>query len=170
MSRRNPFLALYRTEIATPMNVETRSARARILIRKPPADVFAAFADADRMGRFWFTRRDGRLIEGRQSTWYLGSGEDAFSFEVMARTVSEPDRLAIDWTGPDGKLTTVEWTFEATGEGHTVLSIVESGFAGEDDEVAARVVDSTAGFNQVVVAAKALIEHGVAINVVDDHV
>ena len=37
------------------------------------------------------------------------------------------------------------------------------------DSILERVLDSTGGFNQVIIAAKALIEHGVELNVVADH-
>ena len=47
-----------------------------------------------------------------------------------------------------------------------MLTIEESGFAGAQDTVLKQALDSTGGFNQVVVAAKALVEHGIAMNVV----
>ena len=39
----------------------------------------------------------------------------------------------------------------------------------KDIEIVAQVVDSTCGFNQVIIAAKALVEHGIELNVVADH-
>lgn len=146
------------------------SARASIRIRKPPAEVFAAFADADKMSKFWFTRRDDGLQEGFPVTWSLGSGEDAFSFDVMVSTVRKNESIVIEWQGPDGDSTQVSWDFQETDDGDTILTIEETGFTGSDEAVVERVLDSTGGFNQVIVAAKALIEHGVAMNVVSDHV
>ena len=58
---------------------------------------------------------------------------------------------------------------EETDSGHTLLTITETGFQGSQSEVAAKALNSTGGFNQVILAAKALIEYGVAINVVDAH-
>lgn len=146
------------------------TATARIRIRRPPAAVFVAFAEAEAMSQFWFTRRDDGLREGEPSTWYLGSGEDAFSFEVQVLAVDRPNRLVIQWVGQDGRPTQVSWTFEATAEGDTIVTIEESGFAGSRDDIVARALDSTGGFNQVIIAAKALVEHGVSLNVVADHV
>lgn len=151
------------------MDIPDLSAMARTRIRKPPTDVFNAFADADQMSKFWFTRRDDGLHEGEAVTWYLGSGEDAFAFDVQVKELSAPDRLVIEWAGPDGQKTTIVWSFEEAADGNTILSIKESGFRGDRQHIIERALDSTGGFNQVIIAAKALIEHGVAINVVDDH-
>lgn len=52
------------------------------------------------------------------------------------------------------------------------LSCVASGLnevSGSPFDQFERALDSTAGFNQVIVALKALIEHDAQINVVDDH-
>lgn len=151
------------------MNTEKLSARARIRIRSAPSDVFAAFANAANMSKFWFARSDDGLQQGKASTWSLGSGANAFSFDVNVKEVRKPEKIRIEWEGPDGNLTQVVWLFEGTDDGETILTIEESGFSGSADDIVKRVADSTGGFNQVIVAAKALIEHGVAVNVVTDH-
>ena len=151
------------------MNIENLSSIARIRIRKPPSEVFSAFADAESMSKFWFTRRDDGLEAGKTVTWFLGSGEDALSFDVLVTEIDRPGRLAIEWVGQDGNPSQVLWSFEETEEGDTILTIEESGFDGSRDAIIERALDSTGGFNQVIVAAKALIEHGVELNVVADH-
>lgn len=151
------------------MTFENLSARARIRIRRSPAVVFAAFADAEKMSKFWFCRRDDGLVEGENSTWFLGSDKDAYSFDVQVKEICKPAKIAIDWEGLDGNYTQVVWLFEEIDGGDTILTIEESGFSGNSEAIVEQVVDSTCGFNQVIVAAKALIEHGVAINVVADH-
>lgn len=150
------------------MNIDHLTAKARIRVRKPPSEVFAAFADSRRMSKFWFTRRDDGLKEGEPVTWYLGSGEDAFSFDVLVKELREPNRILIEWEGHDGSPAQVLWSFEETAEGDTILTIDESGYAGSHESMIERALDSTGGFNQVIVAAKALIEHGVELNVVAD--
>ena len=151
------------------MSDKKLSARASIRIHAPAADVFSAFVDADRMRRFWFHREDGQLAAGKPSTWFLGDAPDAYSFEVNVRKLVEPRAIQIEWQGPDGRFTQVTWSIDACVTGDTVLTIEETGFAGEADAVVSRVIDSTCGFNQVVVAAKAFIEHRIAVNVVNDH-
>ena len=145
------------------------SAGARVRIRRPPAEAFAAFANADKMSKFWFTRRDAGLVEGKKSTWFIGSGEDAYSFDVLVKEIRKPNKIVIEWLGVDGHTTEVIWLFAESDEGDTILTIEESGFAASSEAIVKRRLDSTAGFNQVIIAAKALVEHDVEINVVADH-
>jgi len=150
------------------MNTDNLSAKAKIRIRRPPSEVFTAFVDASVMSKFWFTRRDDGLREGESVSWFIGSGENAISFEVRVKELSRPNRIVIEWEN-DGAYTQVTWSIEETEKGDTILTIEESGFTGSRDAIVERALDSTGGFNQVIIAAKALIEYGVELNVVADH-
>lgn len=148
--------------------MENLTGIARTRIRRSPTEVFNAFADAGAMSKFWFTRRDDGLKESETATWFLGSMADAFSFEVLVKELTHPNKLVVEWER-DGNSTLVTWLFEETEDGNTILTIEESGFVGSRDEIIAQALDSTGGFNQVIIAAKAFIEHGVELNVVADH-
>ncbi len=144
-------------------------ATARIVVRSDPQSVFSAFADPACMSRFWFTRHDDGLIPGKTISWFLGTAENALSFEVRIIEVVEPERIVIEWPDYDGSMNRVTWTMQETDTGDTLLTIIEAGFRGSPEEITERALNSTGGFNQVILAAKALIEHDVAINVVADH-
>lgn len=150
------------------MTSDNLVAMAKARIRKSPSAVFAAFDDARLMSKFWFTRRDDGLRHGDSVTWYIGDGPDADSFDVRVIEARRPNSIVIEWETVGGR-TQVKWSLEETDEGDTILTIEESGFTGSREEVVERVLDSTGGFNQVIIAAKALIEHGVELNVVADH-
>ncbi len=150
------------------MTSKTMTAKASIRIHKPAAEVMAAITSAEKMSKFWFARSDDGLKQGEAVTFTMGSGDTAFSFAVMIKELVFPRKLVFEWAGPDGHATQVCWTCEETKNGDTILAIEESGFAGNDQSIIARVIDSTGGFNQVIVAAKACIEHDVAINLVND--
>jgi uncharacterized protein YndB with AHSA1/START domain len=152
------------------MNSEVLSAKARTRIHKPPSQVYDAFADADNMSKFWFTRRDPGLKEGETVKWFVGSDEDAFSFDVYVKEISRPNSIVIEWIGLDGNPTQVTWSFEETDQGDTILTIEESGYSGSSDAIVERALDSAGGFNQVIIAAKALVEYGIELNIVSDHV
>jgi uncharacterized protein YndB with AHSA1/START domain len=145
------------------------TAKASTIIRRSPAEVFAALTDADRMSKFWFTRTDSGLQEGETSKWALGSADDAFSFDVVVKELREPEKIVIEWDGADGNKNLVTWSFVETEHGDTFLTIEETGFSGDRDAVVGQVLDSTGGFNQVIIAMKAFVEHGVEVNVVADH-
>ena len=87
-------------------------ARATMLIRRPTAEVFDAFADPAATSRFWFTRGSGRLQPGARVRWdweMYGVGTD-----VVVRTIEPGRRILIDWDTAD-EPTEVEWLFEAHG-------------------------------------------------------
>jgi uncharacterized protein YndB with AHSA1/START domain len=44
-------------------------AKTGMLIRRPVADVFAAFIDPETTTKFWFTKSSGRLEPGKQVKW-----------------------------------------------------------------------------------------------------
>ena len=50
----------------------------------------------------------------------------------------------------------------------TYVSVVNSGFNRDADDVIDRVADSASGFALVLAAAKAYLEHGIALNIVAD--
>lgn len=50
----------------------------------------------------------------------------------------------------------------------TFVRITESGFSGSGDEIAQQVSDSTQGFSLVLAGLKALLEHGIRLNLVAD--
>lgn len=145
------------------------TANARMIIHRPAKDVFEAFADPAIMTRFWFPKASARLEEGREVTWYVGMDADAFEVTVRVKAAQKPHLLHIEW-GDGDAFTDVRWDFESIGDGDTIVRICESGFSGDQADVVQAALDSTAGFNQVITAAKALLEHGVRIDVVEDHV
>ena len=149
-------------------NTSEVAARARIIIRKPPAEVFDAFSDPAKMSRFWFTRKDQGLREGERIGWFVGDAPDAFEIEVRVKSILPPSSIVVEW-GHDDAFTTVTWLLSEPSPGITRLSIEERDFKGTPEEIVSQALDSTSGFNQLVVALKAFVEHGVAINIVADH-
>ncbi len=144
------------------------AATAQVLVHRPVADVFDAFVNAETMSRFWFTRRDDGLRAGETVTWYLGAQPDAPRFEVQVTSLERPSLIVMEWENAGG-FTTVVWTFEAKGPDTTLLRVEETGYSGDPQTVIAAALDSTGGFNQVIIAAKAWLEHRAPINVVADH-
>ena len=150
----------------TPSNL---SAKAQILVRRPRDEVFNAFVDPAVMSKFWLNRRDKGMQEGETIGWFVGNAPDALEIEVRVKLIEKPSRIKIEW-GTENRFTTVSWMLHEHGPDWTRLQIEESGFVGSPDEIVSQVLDSTGGFNQVIVALKALLEHNSTINVVTDHV
>src|SRR5688500_18745568 len=141
------------------------TAKAEMLIRKPVAEVFEAFVDPAITSRFWFTRGSGWLEPGKQVTWEWEM--HGVSAQVSVKAIERNRRILIEWPG-EGAPTTVEWVFTPLPDGATFVSITNTGFTGDTEAVAAQAVGSTEGFTLVLAGLKALLEHGVRLNLVAD--
>lgn len=135
--------------------------KADMLIRKPPAEVFNAFADPAVTTKFWFTKSSGKLEASKHVKWeweMYGVADD-----VDVKAVEPNKRIAFEWSFP--KSNQVEMTFAPHAKG-TMVTIVNRGLRGDD--VIAEALDLTQGWNLVLAAAKAWLEHGIRLNLVAD--
>jgi uncharacterized protein YndB with AHSA1/START domain len=148
------------------MNLEHAPiAKAELLIRKPVAKVFEAFVNPAITTKFWFTKSSGPLEAGKRVRWdweMFGVGTD-----VDVKTIEPNQRIVIDW-GAVGKTSTVEWIFTARPDGTTFVSVTNSGFRGHGDELVQQALDSAGGFTLVLANLKALLEHGIDLNLIRD--
>jgi uncharacterized protein YndB with AHSA1/START domain len=127
--------------------------------------VFQAFVNPDVTTTFWFTKSSGRLEPSKQITWeweMYGA-----STQVIVQALEANKRILIEWDGYSGR-TTVEWKFASHAEDTTFVSITESGFTGDGDDLVKYVTDSTQGFTWTLAGLKALLEHNVRLNLVAD--
>lgn len=136
-----------------------------MLIRKPAAEVFEAFVNPAITSKFWFTKGSGPLEPGKPVQWDWEMY--GISVPVTPKVIEPNRRIVIEWPGYGGT-TTVEWTFAPQPDGTTFVSITEAGFRGDGDELVKQVTDSTQGFSLVLAGLKALLEHGVRLNLVAD--
>lgn len=137
-----------------------------LLIRKPVAEVYALFTEAEQITKIWFNRSSGSLEEGAIVIWYW----DLFDASTQVRVVSlEPNhKILIEWGTDTLNPSHVQWTLEARSANRTYVSIVHSGFDQNAQDLLAKVADSTGGFALVLAAAKAFLEFGIELNIVAD--
>ena len=140
-------------------------AKTEMLIRKPVAEVFEAFTNPKITSKFWFTKGSGKLEAGKQVTWTWEMYH--ISTQVNVSEIEENKRILINWPYGDVS-TTVEWVFTPYGNDATYVSITNSGFTGDGDKVVNDALDSKGGFTWVLAGLKALLEHGVELNLVAD--
>lgn len=140
-------------------------AKTGMLIRRPVEDVFEAFIDPGITTQFWFTKSSGRLEVGRPIQWDWEMYD--ISVPVTAKVIEPNRRIVLEWPGYSGT-TTVEWIFEPRVDGMTYVSIEETGFTGDGDELVNQVAGSTQGFSLVLTGLKGLLEHDVRLNLVAD--
>ena len=142
-------------------------ARMELLIRRDVATVFNAFVDPAIITRFWFDRTTGPLAPGATVTWFWDRYDASADVRVLEFEPNE--HLLIEWDSGTDHVATVDWTFEAIADRGTAVRVVERGAFDVDPAKAIdQVADSTGGFALVLAAAKALLEHGVELNIVAD--
>jgi len=89
------------------------------------------------------------------------------STEVTVKAIEPNKRIVIEWDGYSGR-TTVEWKFAPQKDGTTFVSITESGWTGDGDDLVKYVTNSTQGFTWTLAGLKALLEHNLRLNLVAD--
>jgi len=136
-----------------------------MLIRKPVSEVFEAFVNPAITSKFWFTKGSGRLEAGKQLRWDWEMY--GHSVQVSVKAIEENRRILIEW-GAHGTPTTVEWVFTSRSDNTTFVSVTNSGFGGDGDEVVKQALDSTGGFTLVLAGAKAFLEHNITLNLIAD--
>ena len=138
-------------------------ARVQMLVRRPVREVFTAFVDPAVTTQFWFTGKQWTSGSGRAAAlgmgdvWRVGVGEGA-----DGRTAR---RIVIEWViRPD------RWNGRSSLGPPTPRSSrsASKASAGGLDEQVAQALDSTGGFTVVLAGLKALLEHGVQLDLVRD--
>lgn len=137
-----------------------------MLIRKPVSDVFEAFVNPAITSKFWFTQGSGRLQVGKQIRWDWEMY--TVSVQVSVKAIENNQRILIEWGSEGEKSTTVEWIFTARSDNTTFVSVTNSGFSGDGDELVSQALDSTGGFALVLAGAKAYLEHNISLNLIAD--
>jgi uncharacterized protein YndB with AHSA1/START domain len=140
-------------------------AKAEMLIRSPVGKVFEAFVDPAITSKFWFSRGSAKLEAGKSVRWDWEMY--AFSAEAKVKALEPNKRILVEWSAY-GAPTDIDWVFTARSDVTTFVSISNSGFGGSAQEIANLAVNSTEGFAFVLAGAKALLEHGVLLNLVPD--
>lgn len=143
----------------------TPVAKTEMLIRRPVAEVFAAFVDPAITSKFWFSKGSGRLEAGKEVEWTWEMY--GFSVPVKVLALEENQRILVEWPGESAP-TTIEWTFTARPDGTTFVTTKNGGFQGEPAAVIQQAIDATEGFTFVLAGAKAWLEHGIQLNLVPD--
>jgi uncharacterized protein YndB with AHSA1/START domain len=147
------------------MNKNAVIAKAEMMIRKPVAEVFEAFINPEVTSKFWFTKGSGRLEAGKQVRWdWEMYGASA---QVNVKVVEQNKHILIEWESYGGT-TTVEWQFTARAANETLVTIQETGFSGDEDQVVKNALESTEAFTIVICGLKAYLEYNVLLNLIGD--
>jgi uncharacterized protein YndB with AHSA1/START domain len=140
-------------------------AEAAMLIRKPVSQVFEAFINPEITSKFWFTKGSGRVESGKKVVWEWEMYKA--KAEVNVKIVETDKRIVVEWLAY-GTPTDIEWIFTPRPDDTTFVQITNRGFKGSVEEIIKQVISSTEGFTIVLAGLKALLEHGISLNLVGD--
>ncbi|MEV6561684.1 SRPBCC family protein [Nocardia sp. NPDC051756] len=153
--------------MVAPQPIQPPSVDVRMLIRRPPHDVFEALVDPAITTRFWYTKSSGRMEEGAELTWEW----EMYGASRTARVekVDVDSRIQFTWDNynPDHP-TTVEFSLTPYENDTTYLHITENGYSGDLQAQVDAVRDSTAGFAYFISGLKAALEHDVTLGLTQD--
>ncbi len=137
-----------------------RPVEASMLIRRPPAEVFAAFVNPMTLRKFWLSDASGPLAPGARVHWkFMVPGAES---DLVVRRFEAPHHLAFEWS--DG--IQVEMRFELHDGSATHVTVAVSGFSGEG--ILEQAVDTIEGFSIVLCDLKTLLETGTSAGLVRD--
>jgi len=136
---------------------------AQMLIRKPPAEVFAAFVEPERTYNFWFTGSSGRLETGKTVRWEWAMY--GVSAEVKVHEVIGNRLIKVEWEDP---IPWIEFHFAEHGPDATYVTIRNYGCTLTGRELLETLVDKAAGFTTVLDGLKAYLEYGIRLNLTGD--
>ena len=136
------------------------SVNAEMFIRRPPGEVFAAFANPQVIRKFWLRDTSGPLAPGARVLWhFMVPGATA---HVTVTGFEAPRRIGFDWPGG----MPVELLFEPFNDDGTHLTAEISGLHGKD--LLTQATDVVEGFTIVFCDLKTLLETGTSANLVRD--
>ncbi len=133
-------------------------------VSAPPADVYEAVADPDKLSGYFTTGgAKGRAETGATVTWEFADFPGPFDVEIDE--AAPPTRLSFRWDaneeGADPFKTTVTFVFEPVDGGkRTKVSVTESGWHDTDAGQKA-AYGNCMGWSQMLMAMKAWVEHGI---------
>ena len=134
------------------------SVNAELFIRRPPGEVFAAFANPQTIRKFWLRDTSGPLAPGARVLWhFMVPGATA---NVIVTGFEAPRRIGFDWPGGMH----VELLFAPFGDDGTHLTAEISGLNGK----VTQATDVVEGFSIVFCDLKILLETGTSANLVRD--
>jgi len=123
-----------------------------MLIRKPSAQVYAAFAEPDQIRRFWLASSSGSLVAGANVHWQFkiaGAATDVVVIEAVPGSL-----LDLRWD--DGQPLRISFDDR---DGATLVGVRVTDFTG--DNPPAQAIESTSGFMLVLASLKMWLEHGI---------
>ena len=107
-------------------------------------------------------KNSGRLDEGKYIRWeweMYGVWDD-----VLVKKIEINKRIVLE----SSDKTIIEWIFTSRTDNETFVTITNSGFAGNGDEIVNQAIDAMGGYTMLLCGLKALLEFNIELNLISD--
>jgi uncharacterized protein YndB with AHSA1/START domain len=129
----------------------------KIKISNPAIEVFEAFVDPAKIGKFWFSSSSERWEQGKTITLRY----DEYNAEGLIHVleVEENKKIVFKWGEPE-ELHTVTITISELDDSHTIIEVKEEGFKEDDQDLIAKLIDNKEGWVYMLSCLKGYLEYG----------
>lgn len=129
----------------------------KIKILKPANEVYEAFVDPLKIGRFWFSSSSERWEQGRIIT--LRYDEYGAYGDIKIIEIEENKKIVFIW-GNDGEGNTVTIMLNELDNSSTIVEVKEEGFIEKDENLISTLLDNKEGWVYTLTCLKGYLEYG----------
>jgi uncharacterized protein YndB with AHSA1/START domain len=139
------------------MNTQTLEIEVALQILKPVNEVFDAIVNPDKMSKYFISKSNGRMEEGKQLMWQFP--EFDLEFPVRVGKIEINKYISYYWD-TDGIELFVEMTLKTSDNYSTIVTITEK--QRDNDEAGIKwLKGNTAGWANFLACLKAYLEYGI---------
>lgn len=129
----------------------------KMRIRKPASEVFEAFVDPAKIGRFWFSSSSARWEPGKTIT--LRYDEYGAQGDIRIEDIEANRKIVFRW-GSEGEGHAVTIALEPANDGGTIVAVNEEGFEANGEEGIRSMLDNKEGWVYMLACLKGYLEYG----------
>jgi len=130
----------------------------KMKIDKPAKEVFEAFVDPAKIGKFWFSSSSERWEQGKTIT--LRYDEYHAQGDINIIEIEQDKKIVFRW-GDDGEGHVVTITLNEVDNKSTIIEVNEEGFNGHDDQLISHLIDNKEGWVYMLTCLKGYLEYDV---------
>jgi len=126
-------------------------------INRPARDIFEAFVDPAKIGKFWFSSSSARWEQGKTVT--LRYNEYDAEGDIRIQKIEVDRRIEFRWgEGEEDHLVTISLT--PSDSGRTLVEVTEEGFPEEGEDLIPMLVGNKEGWVYMLTCLKGYLEYG----------
>jgi uncharacterized protein YndB with AHSA1/START domain len=140
------------------MKPEKLEIKTALQILKPVKEVFEAIVDPDKMSKYFISKSDGRIEQGKILNWEFPEFEGSWPVSIL---ILEPNKhIAFSWEGASGHQTLTEINLETRDDNSTLVRVGEKSMENNEEGIK-WLLSNTEGWSFFLACLKAYLEYGI---------